>query len=309
MLLSGGMDKLAFLTDPATGQAVRSFRHNEWVTAVCPHPTNRDMFLAGGNSAGIVCWDARTATKVRMGAHPSVVAWRKRRHRHATDQCVCRGAPWPQVAEYQDSFGQVHDLAFLPGGKLFVSTAVATRRSNIDRGIIVWDLNTVRLCIAAGAGGCVLTCSCDAPPGRQDVEPSVHGGVQLHVTGSAPCRPPVHSPVLGGVCGHLQHTAAVQAGQDQGTTWHPALRLRGWLRSAGHTRVHGWAAHASQRFEGHTVGGYRVDCDISRDGGLVVTGSSAGSVHLYHWSSSRVSWWLSCMTVWQWSMFAMCLER
>ena len=48
------------------------------------------------------------------------------------------------MAEYQDGFGQVHDLAFLPGGKLFVSTAVATRRRNSDRGIIVWDLNTVR---------------------------------------------------------------------------------------------------------------------------------------------------------------------
>lgn len=49
------------------------------------------------------------------------------------------------VSEFQAPFGQVQDIAFLPGGEEFVSAAEVLRRNSTDKGIMVWDFRTTAI--------------------------------------------------------------------------------------------------------------------------------------------------------------------
>ena len=51
-----------------------------------------------------------------------------------------------QVASvYSAFFGQVQDLAFLPGAEAFVSAAEVVRRNSTDKGIMVWDFRSTAI--------------------------------------------------------------------------------------------------------------------------------------------------------------------
>ena len=43
-----------------------------------------------------------------------------------------------------------------------------------------------------------------------------------------------------------------------------------------------------KRFEGHQVCGYRIQCNFSPDGRLVVSGSSDGRVYLYQYTTTKL---------------------
>jgi WD40 repeat protein len=43
-----------------------------------------------------------------------------------------------------------------------------------------------------------------------------------------------------------------------------------------------------KRFEGHQVCGYRIHCNFSPDGGLIVSGSSDGRVYLYQYATTKL---------------------
>ena len=79
-LLSGGLDKYVNVTDLESGKIVHSYRHNEWISSLCPHPSDANLFLSGASRRGIVCCDMRT--------------------NHVT-------------REYFGRFGEVEDLTFL----------------------------------------------------------------------------------------------------------------------------------------------------------------------------------------------------
>ncbi|XP_067682102.1 WD repeat-containing protein 25-like [Haliotis asinina] len=58
----------------------------------------------------------------------------------------------------------------------------------------------------------------------------------------------------------------------------------------------------SKRFEGHTLLGYSIGFDVSRDGSLVVSGSSDGKIHIYDYQTGKLKKQLStgldvCMDV------------
>ena len=46
----------------------------------------------------------------------------------------------PQITStYSAFFGQVQDIAFLPGGDEFISAAEVIKRNSTDKGIMAWD--------------------------------------------------------------------------------------------------------------------------------------------------------------------------
>lgn len=79
-LLSGGLDKYVNVADLESGKIIHSYRHTEWISSLCPHPTNSNLFLSGATRRGIVCWDMRSSRVIR---------------------------------EYFGRFGEVQDMAFL----------------------------------------------------------------------------------------------------------------------------------------------------------------------------------------------------
>ena len=51
-----------------------------------------------------------------------------------------------QVAStYSSFFGQVQDIAFLPGGEEFISATEVVRRNSTDKGIMVWDFRSMAI--------------------------------------------------------------------------------------------------------------------------------------------------------------------
>ena len=49
----------------------------------------------------------------------------------------------PQITStFSAFFGQVQDIAFLPGGDEFVSAAEVVKRNSTDKGIMVWDFRS-----------------------------------------------------------------------------------------------------------------------------------------------------------------------
>lgn len=64
--------------------------HKEYVTALRYHPKQADLFLAGGFSTGITCWDVRS------------------------NKCT---------SHYSGHFGQIQSLDFINEGTQFVSSA------------------------------------------------------------------------------------------------------------------------------------------------------------------------------------------
>ena len=46
------------------------------------------------------------------------------------------------ISKYQAAFGQVQDLAFLPGGEEFLSASEVIRRNATDKGIMAWDFKS-----------------------------------------------------------------------------------------------------------------------------------------------------------------------
>lgn len=49
------------------------------------------------------------------------------------------------VSVFQAPFGQVQDIAFLPGGEEFISAAEVLRRNSTDKGIMVWDFRSTAI--------------------------------------------------------------------------------------------------------------------------------------------------------------------
>lgn len=64
-LLSGGLDKYVNVSDLESGKIIHSYHHTEWISSLCPHPTNPNIFLSGATRRGIVCWDMRINRVVR----------------------------------------------------------------------------------------------------------------------------------------------------------------------------------------------------------------------------------------------------
>lgn len=64
-LLSGGLDKYVNVTDLESGKIIHSYHHTEWISSLCPHPTNPNLFLSGATRRGIVCWDMRSSRVIR----------------------------------------------------------------------------------------------------------------------------------------------------------------------------------------------------------------------------------------------------
>ncbi|CBK21996.2 uncharacterized protein [Blastocystis hominis] len=126
-LLSGGLDKYVNVSDLESGKIIHSYHHTEWISSLCPHPTNPNIFLSGATRRGIVCWDMRINRVVR---------------------------------EYFGRFGEVQDMTFLDSnGYSFVSTAEIVRRNSQDQGIIVWDCKSgVRLSNQVYIEGYTCTC-------------------------------------------------------------------------------------------------------------------------------------------------------
>eukprot|EP01114_Cavostelium_apophysatum_P011629 TRINITY_DN25982_c0_g1_i1.p1 TRINITY_DN25982_c0_g1~~TRINITY_DN25982_c0_g1_i1.p1 ORF type:complete len:199 (+),score=38.07 TRINITY_DN25982_c0_g1_i1:356-952(+) len=108
-LLTCGFDHDVRLIDVETGKLIQNYTHKEHVSALCWHPKQHSLFLAGGVKAGIACWDTQT-NKV--------------------------------VTQYSAPFGQVQSLEFINDAKQFVSSAEVLKRNSTDRAIMVWDFNT-----------------------------------------------------------------------------------------------------------------------------------------------------------------------
>ena len=49
------------------------------------------------------------------------------------------------TSTYSSFFGQVQDIAFLPGGEEFISAAEVVRRNSTDKGIMVWDFRSMAI--------------------------------------------------------------------------------------------------------------------------------------------------------------------
>ncbi|XP_078352149.1 WD repeat-containing protein 25-like [Oculina patagonica] len=111
-VLSCGYDKTARLFNLETGQEMKAFPHKNYVTCVQFHPTEPALFLAGTFKSAILCWDTRTGNV---------------------------------ATTYSAFFGQVQDIAFLPGGEEFISAAEVVRRNSTDKGIMVWDFRSTAL--------------------------------------------------------------------------------------------------------------------------------------------------------------------
>ncbi|KAL9952484.1 hypothetical protein ACROYT_G039747 [Oculina patagonica] len=111
-VLSCGYDKTARLFNLETGQEIKSFPHKNYVTSVQFHPTEPALFLAGTFKSAILCWDTRTGNV---------------------------------ASTYSAFFGQVQDIAFLPGGEEFISAAEVVRRNSTDKGIMVWDFRSTAI--------------------------------------------------------------------------------------------------------------------------------------------------------------------
>ncbi|KAK3749483.1 hypothetical protein QZH41_013450 [Actinostola sp. cb2023] len=110
----------------ASGKMIQNFPHKEFVTCVQLYPSDPNLFLSGTSRNGIYCWDIREH-KVQYMDHT----------------CICqRDTVEPLVATtlivstYQAPFGQVQDIAFLPGGEQFISAAEVLRRNSTDKGIM-----------------------------------------------------------------------------------------------------------------------------------------------------------------------------
>ncbi|KAK8809283.1 hypothetical protein WA171_000867 [Blastocystis sp. BT1] len=109
-LFSGGLDCYVNVIDTEKGVCSHSYKHTEWVTSLCAHPTNPSLFLSGGHQKGIVCWDTRVGSV---------------------------------VCEYFAEFGEVEDMTFLDkNGNSFLSSAEITKRNSTDKGLIVWDFRS-----------------------------------------------------------------------------------------------------------------------------------------------------------------------
>ncbi|XP_022809526.1 LOW QUALITY PROTEIN: WD repeat-containing protein 25-like [Stylophora pistillata] len=85
------------------------FPHKNYVTCVQFHPSHPALFLAGTFKSSILCWDRRTGSV---------------------------------ASTYSTLFGQVQDMAFLPGAEEFISAAEVVRRNLTDKGIMVWDFRS-----------------------------------------------------------------------------------------------------------------------------------------------------------------------
>lgn len=108
-VLSCGYDKTARLFDVETGQEIKVFPHKNYVTCVQFHPSHPAPFLAGTFKSSILCWDRRTGSV---------------------------------ASTYSALFGQVQDMAFLPGAEEFISAAEVVRRNSTNKGIMVWDFRS-----------------------------------------------------------------------------------------------------------------------------------------------------------------------
>ncbi|KAJ7357827.1 WD repeat-containing protein 25 [Desmophyllum pertusum] len=111
-VLSCGYDKTARLFNLETGQEIKMFPHKNYVTCVQFHPTDPALFLAGTFKSAIQCWDTRTGNI---------------------------------ASTFSAFFGQVQDIAFLPGGQEFISAAEVVRRNSTDKGIMVWDFRSTAI--------------------------------------------------------------------------------------------------------------------------------------------------------------------
>eukprot|EP01105_Mastigella_eilhardi_P020298 TRINITY_DN4824_c0_g1_i1.p1 TRINITY_DN4824_c0_g1~~TRINITY_DN4824_c0_g1_i1.p1 ORF type:complete len:225 (-),score=57.88 TRINITY_DN4824_c0_g1_i1:58-732(-) len=105
-------------------------RENEFVTAVSYHPCHHDVFITAGTT--ILCWDQRTAKS---------------------------------TGEYRGSVGQILSMCFMNGGGQFVTCSDTTRRSSIDKSVLVWDFES-RAILSNQVYTEAYTCTCVKPHPR-----------------------------------------------------------------------------------------------------------------------------------------------
>ena len=82
------------------------------MTALCYHPRMHSVFLSGGAANGIACWDIQSNSVIN---------------------------------QYSAPFGQVQSLEFINNGMQFVSSADVVKKNSTDKGIVVWDFETVNI--------------------------------------------------------------------------------------------------------------------------------------------------------------------
>jgi pre-mRNA-processing factor 17 len=117
-VLSVGYDKKILLWDVEKAQQpLQTWTHTNYVTCICPHPSDPNVFLVGtttesGHNSGITCYDQRNPNAIK---------------------------------EYKRHFGGVLDLVFLPSGKEFLSSCMLQSTSTTDRSLLIWDFESTTL--------------------------------------------------------------------------------------------------------------------------------------------------------------------
>ncbi|XP_041809176.1 WD repeat-containing protein 25 isoform X1 [Chelmon rostratus] len=108
-LLTGSFDNSAVITDVETGQQVVRLDNHFKVMCVALHPSNPEVFLCGGYSSVVKCWDSRSCKVVNM---------------------------------YKAGIQQTLDILFLRGGVDFITSSDCVSRDSADRTLIAWDYQT-----------------------------------------------------------------------------------------------------------------------------------------------------------------------
>lgn len=82
------------------------FLENQVVNVVRFHPSEENLFIAGGSKGSVKLWD------IRLGS---------------------------SVCEYSKLLGQVMDVDFSPDGTRFVTTSDIAKRNSSDKSLVVWN--------------------------------------------------------------------------------------------------------------------------------------------------------------------------
>jgi len=127
----------------ATGICLKSYKHNEFTTAIQYHPKQHNLFMTGGYRHGVVCWDTRTDTVVKTFVAP---------------------------------FGQVQSIAFIENGYEVLTCSDITKRNSLDKAILVWDFKTTAL-LSNQVYQEAYTCTClKAHPTTRHITAQSNGG-------------------------------------------------------------------------------------------------------------------------------------
>ncbi|KAJ7357806.1 WD repeat-containing protein 25 [Desmophyllum pertusum] len=264
-VLSCGYDKTARLSNLETGQEIKLFPHKNYVTCVQFHPTDPALFLAGTFKSAIQCWDTRTGNI---------------------------------TSTYSAFFGQVQDIAFIPGGQEFISAAEVVRRNSTDKGIMVWDFRSTAI-LSNQIYQEAFTCTCLKvhPSGSHFVAQSNGGYIALFST-SKPYKLNKFKRYEGHkVCGYHIGCDFSPDGKIEAFTCtclkvHPSGSHFVAQSNGGYIALFStskpYKLNKFKRYEGHKVCGYHIGCDFSPDGKIVSSGSADGKLFFYDHYTSRV---------------------